>query len=96
MYTFDFDNNYVDHHYLLSDENGVVDYYDIRSKITHIETDDNFAFLTIEDKSNYYSTVKEKYFVLNLYKDPIYPTLSAFWKNNKQLSGTYSIDNNTL
>lgn len=96
LYTFDFDNNYVDHHYLLRDENGVVDSYDVRSKITHIETDGNFAYVTIEDKSNYYSTVKEKYLVLNLYKDPKYPTLSAFWKNKNQLSGTYSIDNNTI
>ena len=96
MYTFDFDNNYVDHHYLLSDENGVVDSYDVRSKITHIETDGNFAYLTIDDKSNYYSTVKEKYLVLNLTDNPKYPKLSAFWKNKNHLSGTYSIDNNTL
>lgn len=59
MYTFDFDNIYVDHHYLLSDDNGVVDSYDARSKNTHIETDVNFAYLTIEDKSNYNSTVKK-------------------------------------
>jgi hypothetical protein len=96
MYTFDFDNNYVDQHYLLSDANGVIDSYDVRSKITHIETDGNFAYLTIEDKSNYYSTVKEKYFVLNLNSDPKYPMLSAFWKNQNQLKGTYSIDHNTL
>ncbi len=96
MYTFDFDNNYVDHHYLLSDENGVVDSYDARSEITHIEADGNFAYLTIKDKSNYYSAIKEKYLVLNLTNNPKYPMLSAFWKNNNQLSGTYSIDNQTI
>lgn len=32
MYTFDFCNNFVHHHYLLSDENGVIDSYDVRSK----------------------------------------------------------------
>lgn len=96
MYTFDFDDNYVDHHYLLQDKNGVIDSYDVRSKITNIETDGNFAYLTIQDKSNYYSTVKEKYLVLNLSNNPKYPMLSAFWKNKNQLSGTYSIDNNTI
>lgn len=96
MYTFDFDDNYVDHHYLLQDKNGVIDSYDVRSKITNIETDGNFAYLTIQDKSNYYSTVKEKYLVLNLSNNPKYPKLSAFWKNKNQLSGTYSIDNNTI
>jgi hypothetical protein len=94
MYTFNFDENYVQHHYLLSDENGVVDSYDTKSKITNIETDGNFAYLTVQDESLYYSGVKEKIFIVNLNSDPNYPMLSVFWTNKDRMSGAYSIDNN--
>ena len=94
MYTFNFDENYVQHHYLLSDENGVVDSYDTKSKITNIETDGNFAYLTVQDESLYYSGVKEKIFIVNLNSDSNYPMLSVFWSNKDRMSGAYSIDNN--
>jgi hypothetical protein len=96
IYTFDFDSNFVQHHFLLTDVNGETDSYDTKSKITNIETDGNFAYLTVEDESLCYSKDKEKIFVLNLNNDSNYPMLSIFWKNGTRLSGTYSIDNNTL
>jgi hypothetical protein len=96
IYTFDFDSNFVQHHFLLTDVNGETDSYDTKSKITNIETDGNFAYLTVEDKSLCYSKDKEKIFVLNLNNDSNCPMLSIFWKNGTRFSGTYSIDNNTL
>jgi hypothetical protein len=96
MYTFDFESNYVEHHFLLKDEEGVVDSYDAKSKITRIETDGNFAYLTVKDESSYYSNVKEKIFVVNLNENPNFPMLSVFWKNGNHLTGTYSVDNNDL
>ena len=96
MYTFDFDNNTVEHNFVLSDSNGVLDVYNIKSKITSIETDGRFAYLTVEDESLYYSDIKEKIFVVNLNYDENYPMLSVFWKNNESFKGTYSCDNNTF
>jgi len=80
----------------LADTNGVLDVYNIKSKITSIETDGSFAYLTVDDESLYYSDIKEKIFVVNLNSDQNYPVLSVFWKNGKSLKGTYSSDNNTF
>ena len=96
MYTFDFNDNTVEHNFVLADTNGVLDVYNIKSKITSIETDGSFAYLTVDDESLYYSDIKEKIFVVNLNSDQNYPMLSVFWKNGKSLKGTYSSDNNTF
>lgn len=98
IYTFDFDSNFVKQHYLLKDENGNVDSYDSKSKITNIEVspDGNFAYLTVQDESLYYSKVKEKMIVFNLYGDPNFPIVSVFWVNGNRMTGTYSVDNNTF
>ena len=96
MYTFDFDDNTVEHNFVLADSNGVLDVYNIKSNITNIETDGNFAYLTVQDESLYYSGVKEKIFIVNLNSDPNYPMLSVFWKKGDRLTGTYSIDNNSF
>ena len=96
MYTFDFNDNTVEHNFVLADTNGVLDVYNIKSKITSIETDGSFAYLTVDDESLYYSDIKEKIFVVNLNSDQNYPVLSVFWKNGKSLKGTYSSDNNTF
>jgi hypothetical protein len=94
MYTFDFDSNIVTHDFLLSDDKGEITSYQVKSKITNIETDGDFFYMTIEDNSKYYSNTKEKIFILNVINNKNYPVLSTFWKNKSKMSGAYSVDNN--
>jgi hypothetical protein len=78
----------------LSDDKGEITSYQVKSKITNIETDGDFVYMTIEDNSKYYSNTKEKIFILNVINNKNYPVLSTFWKNKGKMSGAYSIDNN--
>lgn len=94
MYTFDFDSNFVVHDFLWSNDDGDINSYQVKSKITNIEVDGEFVYMTIEDNSNYYSDIKEKIFILNMNNNKNYPVLSTFWKNKGKISGAYSIDNN--
>ena len=78
LYTFDFDSNIVTHEYLLKGEGDQITDVEKKSKIKTIESDGEFAYLTIEDKSYVYSN----------------PMVTVFWKNKNTMSATYSIDTN--
>jgi uncharacterized protein YxeA len=94
LYTFDFDSNIVTHEYLLKGEGDQITDVENKSKIKTIESDGEFAYLTIEDKSYVYSKTNEKYVILNLNSNPKYPMVTVFWKNKNTMSSTYSIDTN--
>jgi hypothetical protein len=94
LYTFDFDSNIVTHDYLLKGEGDNITDVQKKSKIKSIESDDEFAYLTIEDKSHVYSKTNVKYVILNLKSNPEYPMVTVFWKNKNTMSATYSIDTN--
>lgn len=94
LYTFDFDSNIITHDYLLKGKGDEVIDVQKKSKIKNIESDGEFAYLTIEDKSHVYSKTNEKYVILNLNSNPKYPMITVFWKNKNKMSSTYSIDTN--
>lgn len=91
LFTFDFDKNTVEHNFWKYYGDSIVD-TTVNLIIKQISVNENFAIFIFEDKSMYYNTLKEKYFILNLKNNPNYPKLQILWKEPGGLKGAYAVD----
>ena len=70
MYTFDFDSNFVQHHFLLADVNGETDSYDtIKAEIIKYELDDGGGVIKYPGFWNYKIISKPNDLLTNIYMD---------------------------
>jgi hypothetical protein len=92
MYTFDFDNKNISLTYLTEEDNGKIKRNEVVFKFDLVNADADFALLKIQDTTNYYNKVKEKFFIINLKDNPNYPILQNVWLDNGVTNGIYSVD----
>ena len=92
LYTFDFDNKNISLMYLTKEDNGEIKTNEVVFKFDFVNADEDFALLKVQDTTNYYNKVKEKFFIINLKSDPNYPILQNVWLENGVTNGIYSVD----